>query len=128
MTTLLSAATSIAHSVANAAPAAAAPAPNPMLNILFPAAMVAIFYFLVWRPSSVARKKHTETVNTAKRGDSVVTSGGLVGKITKAQEGSDQVTVEIAEGVTVQVVRATLASVTPKGGDKSKADTKDAKK
>jgi len=76
----------------------------------------AIMYFLLIRPQQNARKKHQEMVSNVRRGDIVVTSGGIVGKVTKVLEGddSDKVMVEIAESTTVKVVKATLSDVKSK--------------
>ena len=72
-----------------------------------------IFYFLLIRPQQQARKKHQDMVNNVRRGDHVVTAGGLHGKVTKVLEGDD-VMVELAENVTVKVVKATLSNVLSK--------------
>jgi preprotein translocase subunit YajC len=72
-----------------------------------------IFYFLLIRPQMTARKKHTEMVSNVRRGDIVVTAGGIVGKVTKSLEG-DEVMVELAENVTVKVVKTTLSDVRTK--------------
>lgn len=69
----------------------------------------AVFYFLLIRPQQNRMKQHQAKIAAAKRGDKVVTAGGVVGKITKADD--DYVDVEIASGVTVKVVRSTLADV-----------------
>lgn len=72
-----------------------------------------IFYFLLIRPQSQARKKHMEMVANVRRGDVVVTAGGIVGKITKVLEG-EEVMVELADNVTVKVVKSTLSDVRTK--------------
>jgi preprotein translocase subunit YajC len=72
-----------------------------------------IFYFLLIRPQQAARKKHTEMVAAVKRGDVVVTAGGIVGKVTKILEG-DEIMVELADNVAVKVVKSTLSDVRSK--------------
>lgn len=72
-----------------------------------------IFYFLLIRPQAQARKKHMEMVANVRRGDVVVTAGGIVGKITKVLEG-DEVMVELADNVAVKVVKGTLSDVRTK--------------
>lgn len=72
-----------------------------------------IFYFLLIRPQAQARKKHMEMVSNVRRGDVVVTAGGIVGKVTKVLE-SDEVMVELADNVSVKVVKATLSDVRTK--------------
>lgn len=77
--------------------------------------MLVIFYFLVLRPQQQRIKAHQEMVSKIKRGDGVVTAGGLLGKVTRAKDGEDEVEIEIAENTRVKVVRTTIADVRPKG-------------
>ncbi len=79
-----------------------------------------IFYFLMIRPQQTAMKRHKEKIAAVKKGDSVVTGGGLIGKITRVED--DQVEVEIATGVKVRVVKGTLSDVTPFGSAKPAND------
>lgn len=72
-----------------------------------------VFYVLLIRPQQRKAKQHREMVEAVRRGDVVVTGGGIVGKVTKVGE-TDDITVEIAEGVRVQVARGTLADVRSK--------------
>ncbi|MCA8887798.1 MAG: preprotein translocase subunit YajC [Parvularculaceae bacterium] len=72
-----------------------------------------VFYFLLIRPQQQARKKHMEMITNVRRGDVVVTAGGLVGKITKVLEG-EEVMVELADNVVVKVVKSTLSDVRTK--------------
>jgi preprotein translocase subunit YajC len=71
----------------------------------------AIMYFLLIRPQQKKLKEHQKMVNGLRRGDQVVTSGGLIGKVTKVKEGENEIEVEIATGVIVRVVRSTITSV-----------------
>ncbi|SLN42074.1 preprotein translocase subunit YajC [Pseudoruegeria aquimaris] len=74
----------------------------------------AIMYFLLIRPQQKKMKEHQNMVNALRRGDQIVTQGGIVGKVTKVLDGADttgQIEVEIAEGVKVRVVQATVAQV-----------------
>jgi preprotein translocase subunit YajC len=73
-----------------------------------------VFYFLMIRPQQTRMKALQRAVAAVKKGDSVVTAGGLVGKVTKVEDAF--VEVEIAPTVKVRVVKATLAEVTPLGG------------
>ena len=68
-----------------------------------------IMYFLILRPQQKRMKDHRNMVSELKRGDQVVTQGGIIGKITDVKD--DEVTVEIAQGVKIRVVRATIAQV-----------------
>jgi preprotein translocase subunit YajC len=69
-----------------------------------------IMYFLMIRPQQKKMKEHRAMVEALRRGDQVVTQGGIVGKVTKVQE-DGMVEVEIAEGVKVKVIRHTIATV-----------------
>ena len=81
--------------------------------------MIAIFYFLLWRPQSQRQKQLRNMVDNLRRGDTVVTSGGIVGKIVKASDAKDpEILVEIADNVQVEVIKATLSDVRSKSADK----------
>jgi len=86
-----------------------------------------IMYFLVIRPQRQQMKKQQDMVNATRRGDTVVTAGGLIGKVTRVFDESNEIEVEIAEDVRVRVVRSTLANVRTKG-DVAKESTAESKK
>lgn len=69
-----------------------------------------IFYFLLIRPQQQKMKSHRAMVEALRRGDQIITSGGIVGKVSKVQE-DGMVEVEIAEGVKVKVVKHTISQV-----------------
>ena len=71
----------------------------------------AIMYFLLIRPQQKKMKEHQAMVEAVRRGDQVVTQGGLIGKVSKVKEGDNEIEVEIAEGVKVRVVKSTIAQV-----------------
>ena len=73
-----------------------------------------IMYFLILRPQQRRVKQHQEMVKNLRRGDTVITSGGLVGKVTKVVD-DDQVEVEIADGVRVRQMRGMVTDVRAKG-------------
>ena len=73
-----------------------------------------IMYFLILRPQQKRVKAHAEMVKNVRRGDTVVTSGGLVGKVTKVID-DDQIEVELAEGIRVRQIRAMVSDVRAKG-------------
>ena len=73
----------------------------------------AIMYFLLIRPQQKKLKDHQAMVNAVRRGDLVVTQGGIIGKVVKVRE-DGEVEVEIAEGVKVRVIKSTLADVKSK--------------
>lgn len=83
--------------------------PGMMMQLLLPLGMVAIFYFLLIRPQQQRSKKHAAMVQEIKRGDVVVTSGGFIGKVTKS--GDTEITVELADNVRVQVIKAMVIEV-----------------
>ena len=74
----------------------------------------AIFYFLLIRPQQKKVKVHREMVGNVRRGDSVVTGGGIIGKITKVLD-DNRVEVEISDNVKVQVARGTIQDVVTRG-------------
>ena len=76
-----------------------------------------IFYFFLIRPQQKKSKEHKQMVATLKRGDEVVTSGGIVGKIERVL-GDDKVDILISENVTVQVVQSTIQSLLKKSETK----------
>jgi len=73
--------------------------------------MFVVFYFLLIRPQQKKMKEHREMLGQLKRGDRVVTAGGIVATITKVKDGSDEIEAEIAPNVKVMVVRGTIGSV-----------------
>lgn len=95
------------------AQATAPAAPNPFIQLAPLIFIFVIFYFLLIRPQQKARKKHIEMVANVKRGDAVVTAGGILGKVTKVLEG-DEIMVELADNVTVKVLKSTLSDVRAK--------------
>lgn len=72
-----------------------------------------IMYFLLIRPQQKKLKNHQAMVEAVRRGDQVITQGGIVGKVSKVKE-DGEVEVEIADGVKVRVIKSTLASVVSK--------------
>ena len=82
---------------------------SPMSLILMLVVFGLIFYFMILRPQQKRMKEQRNMIAELKRGDQVVTQGGIIGKITDVKD--DEVTVEIAQGVKIRVVRATIAQV-----------------
>lgn len=97
----------------SAAPAfAAAPVPaGPSLisQLLFFLPLILIFYFLLIRPQQQRAKKHAEMVANIKRGDTVVTSGGLIGKVNKVNDA--ELSVDLAENVRVRIIKSMVIEV-----------------
>lgn len=88
-------------------------APSPIAGFLPIIIIFVIFYFLLIRPQQKKVKSHNEMINNVKKGDVVVTSGGIVGKVEKLLD-EDLLQIKIAENVAIQVVKSTLANVTNK--------------
>jgi len=76
--------------------------------------IIVMMYFLILRPQQTRMKEHQELVKNLRRGDSVVTSGGLMGRVTKVID-DEQIEVEIADGVRVRQVRSMITGVRAKG-------------
>ena len=92
---------------------AASPGGGDFFISLLPLILIfAVFYFLLIRPQQRKVKEHRALIDSLKRGDQVLTSGGILGKITKVEDTT--VTVEIAKDVQVQVQRSTIADVVNK--------------
>ena len=79
-----------------------------------------VFYFLLIRPQQKKAKAHQALVRAAKRGDRVVTSGCLLGVITKANEADNDVEVEIAKDVRVRVIRSAISDIVNKSAEAAK--------
>lgn len=73
-----------------------------------------IMYFLLIRPQQKKLKEHQMMVKSLRRGDQIITQGGIMGKVTKVKDDSNEVEVEIASGVNVRIVRSTIATVVNK--------------
>ena len=72
-----------------------------------------IMYFLLIRPQQKKAKQHQAMVSSLRRGDQIVTQGGLIGKVSKVKE-ENEIEVEIADGVKVRIVQSTIAQVLSK--------------
>jgi len=78
-----------------------------------------VFYFLLIRPQQKKMKQHRAMLGQVKRGDRVLTGGGIIGTVTKVKDETDEVTVEISDGVKVDILRSTISDVftaAPSGG------------
>ncbi|HEY2070871.1 MAG TPA: preprotein translocase subunit YajC [Rhizomicrobium sp.] len=78
--------------------------------------IIPIFYFLIIRPQQQRVKQHRQMVENVRRGDTVVTAGGLVGRVAKVKD-DGEILVEIADNVQVRVLKGTLSEVRAKGQD-----------
>jgi preprotein translocase subunit YajC len=95
-----------------------------MITSLLPFILIfVIMYFLILRPQQKRVKAHAEMVKNVRKGDTVVTSGGLVGKVTKVVD-DDQIEVEVTDGVRVRQMRQMVSDVRAKGEPVKDEDTK----
>jgi preprotein translocase subunit YajC len=99
------------------AQAAGGAQPSALTSLLPLVLIFVVFYFLLIRPQTKRAKEHKAMVAALGTGDEIVTSGGMLGRITEV--GDQFLTVEVAEGVRVKVQRHTVTSVLPKGTLKS---------
>lgn len=109
---------------------AAAGGGDPLTSMLIPMVLIfAIFWFLLIRPQRQKQKQHQALLADLKKGDRVITAGGIIGTISKAKREDAELTIEIAEGIEVQIMRTMVADVIrkkvagePQGG--AQADAK----
>ncbi len=87
---------------------------NMMMQLLPFALIFVIMYFLILRPQQKRVKQHAELVKNVRRGDTVITNGGLVGKVTKVID-DDQIEIEIADDVRIRQMRQMITDVRAKG-------------
>jgi preprotein translocase subunit YajC len=88
---------------------------NSMLMSILPFLLIfVIMYFLILRPQQQKAKQHQELVKNLRRGDSVVTAGGIIGKVTKVVD-DEQVEIEVADGVRIRQLRQMISTVRAKG-------------
>lgn len=84
-----------------------------LVGAIFPLLlMIPIFYFLIIRPQQKKMKQHNEMLQSIQRGDEIVTSGGLIGKVIRVKDG--ELSVEITEDVKVRVVQSMVSTVRSK--------------
>ena len=89
---------------------APAPGAGSLIAQIFPLILIGfIFYFLIFRPQNQRIKKHRALLESIVRGDTIVTSGGLIGKVVKATD--DELTIDLGEGTKVKCVRTMVADV-----------------
>ena len=99
--------------ISNAYAQSAVPASGGVLEFLPLIGLVVVFYFFLLRPQQKRAKEQKVMLGALQKGDEVVTSGGVLGRVTKV--GELYVSVEIADNVTVQIQKSTIQTVLPKG-------------
>ena len=95
------------------AQAAGGAAANPIMQFAPLILIFAIMYFLMIRPQQKKVKQHQAMVEALRRGDQVITQGGIIGKVVKVKD-DNEVEVEVADGIKVRVVKSTIATVLSK--------------
>lgn len=96
------------------AQAVGAPSQDFLVSMLPLVAIFVIFYFLLIRPQQRRAKQHQEMVTNVRRGDTVVMTGGMIGKVSKVID-EREIQVEIAENIRVRMVKSMVAEVRSKG-------------
>jgi preprotein translocase subunit YajC len=84
-----------------------------MLGLLFPILLIVVFYFLLIRPQTKRAKEHKQMVEALKKGDEVVTGGGVLGRITEV--GDNFMQIEVADNVQLKIQKQSVSSLMPKG-------------
>lgn len=100
-----------------AANTAANPQADGTFSFIMIAAIFVLFYFMLIRPQNKRAKEHRELINNLKKGDEIVTSGGILAKVVDLQE--QYMKVKVAEGVEISMQRNAVNTVLPKGTIKS---------
>lgn len=101
--------------------------PSQLPNIFLMIVIFAVFYIFLIRPQSKQMKEHRQKVAALKKGDVVVTAGGIYGKVVKLQD-EEIIHVQIAESSIIQVRKATISDVSDKKFSVVKTEVKDTKK
>ena len=107
--------------MAATSPAASA-APNPLINMLPFAGILLVFYFLMIRPQQKRQKEHRQMLEALKKGDSVVTQGGVIGKVSKLED--TEAVIDVGEGVKMRVLRSMIIDVRNKPEPAAANDSK----
>ena len=91
----------------------AGPSSMSYYNFILFGGMFLLFYLILWRPQSKRAKEHKELIGSISKGDEVMTSGGLLGKVTKVSD--DYIAIQVAEGVELKIQKSSVAAALPKG-------------
>ena len=92
---------------------AASSSPDPLASLILPIGLVVLFYFFLIRPQSKRQKEHKKMVGDLQKGEEVLTSGGILGKITKVND--DFITLEISKEISLVVQKSAVQNIMPKG-------------
>ena len=102
----------ITEALAEAAPAAAGQ-PDPLTSLILPIGLVVLFYFFLIRPQSKRHKEHKQMVSGLQKGEEIITTGGMLGKITAVNE--NFISLEVSRDIIVHVQKASVQSIMPIG-------------
>ena len=100
-------------SIANAQEAGQAQQPSLVYNLLLFGGIFFLFWLILWRPQSKRAKEHRDLVTSISKGDEIMTSGGVLGKVNKVSE--DYIAVEVSDGVELKLQKSSVAATLPKG-------------
>lgn len=105
-----------------AAANAAGQSPDPLASLILPIGLVILFYFFLIRPQSKRQKEHKQMVNDLQKGEEVLTSGGILGKITSIND--DFVTLQVSKenSVSITIQKNAVQTIMPKGTIKEQAE------
>lgn len=105
----------IAEAMAEGAPVAGpgGQGPDAIAQIVMLLGFVAIFYFILWRPQAKRTKEHKALISNLNKGDEVVTSGGIVGKVTRLAD--EFVVIQVSDSLELKFQRGAIAASLPKG-------------
>jgi preprotein translocase subunit YajC len=93
--------------------AAAAQSTDPLASLILPIGLVVLFYFFLIRPQSKRQKEHKQLVSDLQKGEEIITSGGILGKITGIKD--DFLILEIAKETSLKIQKSAVQSIMPKG-------------
>ncbi len=92
---------------------AASPQGSLLFNLLFIGGMFLLFYLILWRPQAKRAREHRELVSSLGKGDEVLTSGGILGRVNDVTD--DYIKLEVADGVELNIQKSSVAAALPKG-------------
>ncbi len=86
---------------------------GPLASLILPIGLVVLFYFFMIRPQSKRQKEHKQMINELQKGEEVLTTGGVLGKVTGLDD--NFITLEVSKNVVINVQRSAVQTVMPKG-------------
>jgi preprotein translocase subunit YajC len=92
---------------------AAAQSPDPLASLILPIGLVVLFYFFLIRPQSKRQKEQRQMIADLQKGEEIITSGGILGKITNIND--NFITLEIAKDVSLKIQKSAVQTIMPKG-------------